>query len=355
MAAQRPYVSFADVKKKISIPEVLEVLGIAQLFKRKGDHLCGQCPLPQHRHGPRPNPEQFKIDNQRGTWLYKCFGDCNGKPGGAGDVIELVKAMTGLSDAHVRFWFADKFGDRLALGKPPPRGQEKGEAREDHGNVHSQAPQVSTSNLVDVPPALKPLKFYLNLDPAVPYLEQRGVAKETIGRYDIGLCNRGVLKGYVAMPIYNWPRPERQLPVAYFGRWPGEDFDEAKGIPRYKWPPDVPRPQLVFGLPQALQHSESDCPLVVVKSPFAVFHLVQQGFPAAVALCDDCLSEHQAHTLASTGRPILLLFDGGTPGQHAMRQAAARLIKRSFVRVIELPEGAQPEDVHAHDLARLLR
>jgi hypothetical protein len=32
-------------------------------------------------------------------------------------VIEFVKAMTGLDNAHVRFWFAEKFSDRLSLEK----------------------------------------------------------------------------------------------------------------------------------------------------------------------------------------------------------------------------------------------
>jgi hypothetical protein len=35
--SDRPYVSFAEVKEKVPIPDVLETLGIADGFKRKGD------------------------------------------------------------------------------------------------------------------------------------------------------------------------------------------------------------------------------------------------------------------------------------------------------------------------------
>jgi len=356
MATKRPFVSFAEVKEKVSIPDVLEVLGISHQFTRKADHLAGACPLPQHQHGPRPNPEQFKIDRKNGTWLYKCFGDCNGKPGGAGDVVEFVKAMIGLSDAHVRFWFADKFGNRLSAAKPKPKSgeQEIREAREDHANVHSQAPHSANPNLPEAPAPLKPLKFYLNLDPNVPYLRERGLSDEVIQRFSIGLCNRGVLKGYVAMPVYNWPRPDDQLPIAYFGRWPGEDFDESKGRPRYKWPADFPKQQVVYGLHEALTGSEPGTPLTVVKSPFSVFHLFQQGFPRVVAICASTMSDQQAAILASTDRPIILMFGGDESSNQGMRHAAAQLIKFTFVRVALLPDAATPDSFSREALAHLL-
>src|SRR5687767_7146471 len=97
--SQRPYVSFAEVKAKVPIPDVLDTFGIRQQFTPRGETLTGVCPLPSHKHGPRPNAEQFKIDCKRGVWLWKYFGDCQR----GGDVLELVKALTGLDNAHVRF------------------------------------------------------------------------------------------------------------------------------------------------------------------------------------------------------------------------------------------------------------
>lgn len=356
MSTVRPYVSFAEVKEKVSIPDVLDVFGITQQFTRKGDHLVGACPLKQHKHGPRPNTEQFKIDRKNGTWLYKCFGDCNGKPGGAGDVIELTKAMTGLSDAHVRFWFAERFGDRLTSSKPKPSSGEPEikVAREPHANENSQATANTIPNLPDVPAPLKPLKFFLNLDPNVPYLRERGLSDATIQRFSLGLCNRGVLKGYVAMPVYNWPRPDGQLPIAYFGRWPGDDFDEAQGRPRYKWPTDFPKQQIVYGLHEAIDASEPGSPLAVVESPFGVFHLVEQGFPSVVAICGSSMSDQQAAILMKTCRPIILMLDGDEPGRQGMRLAAAKLIKSTFVRVASLPDTAKPDILSPEQLCQLL-
>lgn len=49
MPAKRPFVSFREVKEKISIPDVLDVLGIVHQFTRKADHLAGCCPLLSRR------------------------------------------------------------------------------------------------------------------------------------------------------------------------------------------------------------------------------------------------------------------------------------------------------------------
>lgn len=56
--ADRPYVSFAEVKQHISIPDALRVLGLAGEFTDANGTLAGVCPLPEHRHGTQPDREQ---------------------------------------------------------------------------------------------------------------------------------------------------------------------------------------------------------------------------------------------------------------------------------------------------------
>jgi hypothetical protein len=109
--SDRPYVSFQEVKARIGIPEVLDALGIREQFTEKDGVLTGMCAFPEHRHGPKPNRNQFKINQKDGVWLWHCFGDCNT----GGDVIEFVKRCRSLSNEHVRFWFAEHFADRLTL------------------------------------------------------------------------------------------------------------------------------------------------------------------------------------------------------------------------------------------------
>lgn len=348
--ATRPYVSFAEVKEKVSIPDVLDVLGLTGKFSRKGESLSGVCPLPAHKHGPQPNADQFKINCKGGTWLWHCFGDCQR----GGDVIELAKAVTSYDNAHVRLWFHEHFGDRLGgrqnkLPAKQERQVEKDTARETPREEPSQAAPNAPSNLSDASAALKPLRFRLNLDPEAPYLRQRGLTGETMARYGLGLCSRGVLKDYVAIPVYGFPRAAGENPVAYLGRWPGEDFDEAAGRPRYKWPEGFAKSRVIYGLAEALESTEGK-PLIVVEGPFKVYHLVQAGFTNVIAIFGASLSEEQARVLIETGRPVLLLFDGDEAGRLGARAAVEQLVAHAFVRAVHLPPEVQPDHLNATDL-----
>ena len=360
--ADRPYVSFAEVKQKIPIPDVLAVLGLADRFTRTKGTLTGVCPLPSHQHGPNPNPEQFKINQRDGLWLWHCFGDCQR----GGDVIEFVKAMTGFDNSHVRFRFAEHFGDRLTL-QPREPGQKTPETSEIPAKkrapanpgkeITQEAPAVAATTTIpnDAPP-LKTLRFFLKLDPEVPYLFERGLKPETIRRFGIGLCNKGLLAGYVAIPVYDYPRSPGTNPVGYLGRWPGDPVDsngEERETPRYKFPEGFPRNRLIYGLAEALEVTDGR-PLILVEGPFKVYHLCQAGFTNSVATFGAAVSNEQVAILAATGRPLILMFDGDEAGQAGMRSAAERLISRASVRIIHLATDQHPDDLSPAELVKIL-
>ena len=200
---------------------------------------------------------------------------------------------------------------------------------------------------------MKPLGFTLKLDSSVPYLAERGLTPDTVAQYGLGLCKRGSLKGYVAIPVYGYGYAEGANPLCYIGRWPGDDYDESDGRPRNKVPKGVEISRLVYGLPQALT-TDPALPLIVVEGPFKVYYLVQNGFPSAVSTLTSSVSEQQAEILAATGRKIVLFFDGNEAGYEGMRRAAGRLITRSYVRAVKLPSGREPDDLSVTELHRLL-
>ena len=332
--SDRPFVDFREVKAHISIPEVLDVLGIREQFTEKEGVLTGVCPFPDHSHGPKPNRSQFKINQKDGVWLWHCFGDCQA----GGDVIELVKRCQGLSNEHVRFWFAEHFADRLTLKK----GKDKGRGEQAEEKSVEKKTERQASGLV-------PLRFYLNLDTAAAesYLASRGISLATAKRYDVGMCGKGMFKGYLAMPVWRWQREsEGENPVGYVGRWPGEDFDEAAGRPRYKNGLDTG--QAVYGLEQA-EAAPGGQALLVVEGPLTVLWLADRGYPA-VATFSATVTDKQADILVGTGRPVVLAFDGNEAGYEGMRKAAAKLITRSFVRVVKLPAGKEPDTVTDEEL-----
>lgn len=354
----RPYVSFDEIKQKISMREILEHYGLLDQFRESGGTLVGACPFPDHVHGPSPNREQFRISRVDAVDLWRCWGDCKQ----TGNVIQFVMKMEGLSAAHVRFVFAELFGDRLTLqqGKGEPRQQKArdGTPTKKEARPVRQTPERANVKAVEtkVPEddsQYNPIQFRLHLQQEnVPYLQQRGITDETIRRYGIGLCKRGMLKGYVAIPI--WENPPGEFPYGYLGRWAGEDYDEADNRPRYKWPPGFPKSRFLYGLAEALT-TDGTQPLIVVEGAFKVFHLVQNGFPNTVAIFGSTLSDEQASLLADTRRPVCLLFDGDEAGQAGMRKAAAKLITRTYVRVVKLPSGGEPDDLDAAQLQQLLQ
>lgn len=364
--AERPYVSFAEVKEKISLLDVFQAFGIADRFKLIGSTWTGVCPLPDHKHGPSPNPEQFKANCKQGLSLWHCFGDCQR----GGDVIEFVKAMTGYDNAHVRFWFVENFGDRLTAqkkGRPkrddgPPKLAEgqtpKEKARALPGKeTAQQADSEEPTTIISVsPPPLKPLRFHLNLEPEVPYLRQRGLTAETVQRYGVGLCRKGLLSGYVAIPVFRHPHEPAENPVGYLGRWPGDDYYQhgLEGTrPRYKFPPDFSRNRLVYGLTEALENTDGQ-PLIVVEGPFKVFHLFQAGFGNTVATFGASISDEQIEILVGTNRPLILLLDGDEAGYAGAKSAVDRIVARAFVRAIKLAPGLEPDHLDAVSLRLLL-
>ena len=54
------------------------------------------------------------------------------------------------------------------------------------------------------------------------------------------------------------------------------------------------------------------------------------------------------------GRPVVLLFDGNEAGVAGMRTAAAKLITRTYVRVVKLSEGCEPDDLSPAELRQVL-
>ena len=352
------FVDFDECKVKISIQEVLDVLGIADQFQQRNGMLRAACPFPAHQHNPvRPNPNQFTIREIDGIWMWKCWGDCQA----SGTVVTFVTNYLQLSPAHARLWFHEHFANRLtATAKSKKRGV--GE----HGNEKppsdaetrpAECPQSEAATSVVYASSenkcedYKPIRFTLRLEPNVPYLKGRGVSDETVARFGIGLCNRGMLKGYVAIPV--WEDPRGTHPYGYLGRWAAEDYDSDDDRPRYKWPAGFPKNRFVYGLREALD-ADDGLPLIVVEGPFKVYHLLQHGYPNTVATFGSSLSDQQAERLIATGRPIVLIYDGDEAGRAGMRAAVEKLVAGTFVRTVELADGIEPDQLDVDNLRQTL-
>jgi DNA primase len=93
-----------------------------------------------------------------------------------------------------------------------------------------------------------PLDFELqSLDPKHPYLYERGFTDETIEHFGTGFCNRGMLKGRIAIPLHD---PQGQL-VGYAGRITRDDLVSEK-CPKYLFPGERDRKGILLEFRKSL-------------------------------------------------------------------------------------------------------
>jgi hypothetical protein len=151
------YIDFTDLKAKISIEQVLSMLGIE--LKSQGDQLRGRCPI--HQGG---NDRQFVVTPAKGVWY--CFGDC----ASGGDMIELVAKARSVSVKQAAQEIAEHFrinGQRPAASEPSGRLTPLDYLQTDH-------------------PALAPL----------------GLRPETLAAFGAGYAPKGIMRGKLAIPIH---------------------------------------------------------------------------------------------------------------------------------------------------------
>jgi DNA primase len=356
----RIWISFDEVKARLSIRETMEALGIPLERYTPGPNgvLTGPCPLPGHPIGDpnHRNTRQFRVDNRDGIDVFKCFSsDCNA----GGSVIQFAMQMLGRDEAHVRYFFADHFGDRLK-GRPPSTKSHaaKKEPCEEARIAAKASPQGTRKASASLPEgdrdnkSLQPMDHLLRLTDS-EYLKQRGVSPVTIARFGVGYASRGRMSGYIAMPIYLPDQPTDEYPVVYLGRFASEDY-AAKNKPKYLWgAPGFPKGTILVGLREAME-GIGDKPLVVVEGMFDLFRVVDCGHKHVAAVVGSDVSDDQARLLISLKRPIVLMFDSDESGRAGARKAAGKLIRDTSVRVVLLPEGKDPADIPVEQLRKHL-
>jgi DNA primase len=66
------------------------------------------------------------------------------------------------------------------------------------------------------------------------------------------------------------------------------------------------------------------------------------------------LSEEQEKLLAEYFHEAVLLLDGDEAGRAATPEIAARLVRRMFVRAVDLSAGAQPDRFSSEEIKAIL-
>jgi len=320
------WADFRAVKQAVSLEMVLrhyEVLGL----RRRRDQLAGRCPI---HHGQREDSFRASL----GKNAFHCFA-CQA----SGNVLDFVAAMEKCSirEAALRLqkWFA---------GSMPIASMERPQLA---------LPEAQAGQLVRKEEGFNlPLRFALRgVDPAHPYLAQRGIDYATAVEFGVGFyAGPGLLSRRIVIPICN----QGGQIVAYAGR--ALDL----GPPKYKLPAGFRKALELFNLHQAVG-TPSGVPsgpgsktVVLVEGYFDCMRVHQAGFPSVVALMGSSLSVAQERALLRHFERVILMLDGDAAGRAASQAIAARLSAGCSVGVACVPDGVQPDQMSSWAIRELL-
>lgn len=347
MAKNKNWVSYKELKAKVTIEQILRRYGLWDTLKPSGQSLVGCCPI---HHGT--NPRQFTVNPDKN--IFNCFGDCQK----GGNILDLVAGLEGceIKDAALKIkdWFLVGGVDH---SKPTRREAEKKPARGGLSDTDLASPAgklvreeeegsapVSEAELVEN----KPLTFRLKTVPEHQFFAERRISPDTIEHFGLGFCSKGMMAGRIAIPINN----ERGELVAYCGR--AVTAEDAE-LMKYKFPPDFKKAAVVYNLDQQADGVKT---LIVVESFLSVYRLYQAGFEAVVTCLGSSLSEQQADLILDRLEPtgqVLLMLDADEAGRKGTEHAMSLLSRRLFVKELDISSLAKkPHLAREEELASFL-
>jgi DNA primase len=305
------WVSFAEIKSGVRLRQVLQFYGVDWLRRSGVEQYRGRCPIHQGQ-----GTEAFHANLVRD--VFHCFA-C----GAGGNVLDFVSAMESCTIGEAAIRLQESGGGRGAMPVAS-----RGSARR---KLVTKKREVNT-----------PLGFALDLDRAHPYLAQRGIDAITAGHFEVGYCDRGLMRGRIAIPIHD----DQGRLVAYGGR-AVEAF-----APRYRFPAGFQKSQVLFNYHRARAAGAQT--VIVVEGFFDCMRVHQAGFAGVVALMGSRLSAVQKDLLANRFSAVVLLLDGDHAGRAATAQIAHDLEPACSVKTVLLPPEVQPDQMTAHHIQRAI-
>ncbi len=292
--------------------------------------------------------------------VYYCFG-CEAK----GDVFTFVQETEGVDFKEALELLADRCGIELERETEDPREAEKRKRRERLLELLGRTAAYYERQLWESSEARH----------AREYLEGRGLGEETLRSFRVGYApsawdrvlgasRRG---GFSEQELYatglvQRSQQDRRLYDRFRGRimFPLADIRgrvlgfgaramrDEQG-PKYLNTSDnevYHKGRHLYGADLARAHATRAGEVVLCEGYTDVIALHQAGMRNAVGLMGTALTDEQVGEMARMASRVLLALDADSAGQEAMLRASRLAAKRRLeLRVVALPEGADPADV----------
>ena len=342
--------SVQQIKDRLSI---LDVISPYVELHRAGKNFKGKSPFTAEK------TPSFYVSPDRG--MYYCFSTSQG-----GDMFTFVQAMEGVDFKEALKILADKAGVELVAENPKKKTE-----RERWYAAMDDAARYYVNELEKTPAALE-------------YLENRGVTKATLQKWQIGfapgppahgwrmvkdhlegkgytrdeLFKVGLIKSAeggkepfdvfrdrIMFPLFD----QNGKVVAFSGRILSKDSD----APKYVNSPETElykKSELLFGYEKAKHGIRNLNFSLIVEGQFDVVMAHQAGYGNTVAVSGTALTLHHVQLLERLSDRVVLALDADKAGIAAMKRAADLMLRRGIdVKVAEMPLGADPADIIKKD------
>ena len=327
------WLDFKELRKQLDFGKVLQRYGVE--LKLRGDQHHGFCPLPLHK-GKR-NSASFSANLKRKIW--QCFG-C----GEGGNVLDFAVLMEGGNPKNGEdvARVARKLNEGIGSSPSESKAGEKSEETVEDAIINA------------------PIDFELKgLDASHPYPFNRGFSKETVERFGLGFCSRGLLTNRLAIPLQD---AEGKL-VGYAGRLV-DDKAISEENPKYKFPGRRKRKGVTYDFRKSLflynahrlHHPVSD--VVVVEGFPSVWWLTQAGIAEVVSPMGASCSKEQGESIVSLVKAngcVWIFTDDDAAGERCAHDVFSHVGSYRFVKRLLFKDALQPTDVGANALQEFWR
>jgi DNA primase len=334
--------------------DIVELIGRHLTLKKSGRNHVGLCPFHSEK------TPSFNVNSDRQS--YYCFG-CNE----GGTAFTFLMHVENLTFPEAVRTLARECGI---------------EVPESSGGGRGNTEMLYRANEVAQARYRKALLVPGN--PALAYLEARGIAAGAVEKFQLGyapdswdavanaLRDEGIspeigakagllaerrsgghydrLRDRVTFPIHD----VRGRVIGFGGRAISPERE-----PKYLNTPESPvfrKRAALYGYPDALGPIRSAARAVVVEGYFDRIALDLAGVSNAVATCGTALTSDHARDLRRRTGEVVLLFDGDEAGRRALEKALQLLLPEDLrVRAAVLPTGDDPDSFSAREGTEALK
>lgn len=336
-----------------SANDIVDAISQHVRLKKRGKNFLGLCPFHQEK------TPSFTVSAEK--QVYHCFG-C----GKGGNVFTFVMELEKVSFTEAVRTLAEKAGIQLTFTQADEQRQSE---TENLYNACRFAGQFFHNNLTKTDEGRG----------ALEYFRGRGFSDETIRTFGLGysmnawdalltkakeegvqpesLLKAGLLRSRDDGGQYDYFRGRAMFPifstsgrVIGFGARKIRDDDPVQG--KYINSPETPiynKSRVLFGLFHSKEAIRAAEHALMVEGYADLISLYQAGIQHVVASSGTALTEEQVHLITRYTKRLTLVYDSDSAGSNAMLRGMDVVLAQDLeVRIVELPEGEDPDSFVQH-------